>query len=234
MSTDHPLEQSWLLIFDNVERWELLAHYLPVDLSITHGSILVTTQVEGIAKMGTSSVFVQPFNIDEGAAMLLERIQEEFPGEEPDMKSAQEISTLVGGLPVALANVAGYINYAHCALAELLELFKQSQKQDIKVTAEGETVPDALQQGSLTYGETLAMMEYLTLRGLPGDCQDFLYVLAFIDCENVREDILQSVHGVPFLEFLESRDTTRLIVLPNLTLVSTDHNTDTTERNTSF
>ena len=137
-----------------------------------------------------------------------------FRGRDPDIKSAQEISILVGGLPVALANVAGYINYTHCALAELLDLFKQSQQQNIKVTAEGETVPDALQQGSLTYGETLAMMEYLTLRGLPGDCQDFLYILAFSNCENVREDILQSVQGVPFLEFLESRDITRLLVLP--------------------
>ena len=201
------------MIFDNVERWELLAHYLPVDLPATHGSVLVTTQVEDIAKLGTSSVFMQPFNTDEGAAMLLDRIQEVSTVKDPDIKSAQEISTLVGGLPVALANVAGYISYTQCTLAELLELFKESQQQNIKVTSEGETMPDALQQGSLTYGETLAMMEYLTLRGLPGDCQDFLYILAFIDCENVREDILHSVHGVPFLEFLDSRDIARLMLL---------------------
>lgn len=173
LSADNPSGQSWLLIFDNVERWELLAHYLPVDLSTTHGSVLVTTQVRDIAEIGTSSVLVQPFNVDEGAAMLLDRIQEESPGEDPDIKSAQEISILVGGLPVALANVAGYINYTQCTLAELLELFKHGEQQNIKETSEGETMPDALQQGSLTYGRTLAMMEYLTLRGLPGDCQAF-------------------------------------------------------------
>ena len=215
ISADDPSEQSWLLIFDNVERWELLAHYLPVNLPATRGSVLVTTQMEDMTKLGTSSVFVQPFTTDEGAAMLLDRIQEESSGKDPDIKSAKEISILVGGLPVALANVAGYINYTHCALAELLELFKESQQQNIKVTLEGETMPDALQQGSLTCGETLAVMEYLTSRELPGDCQDFLYILAYIDCENVREDILHSVQGVPFLEFLDTRQITRLILLPN-------------------
>ena len=191
-----------------------MAHYLPVHLPTTRGSVLVTTQVEDIAELGTSSVFVQPFNIDEGAAMLLDRIQEESPREGPDIQSALEMSILVGGLPVALANVAGYINYTQCSLAELLEVFKQSQHQNIKVVSEGETMPDALRQGSLTCGETVAMMEYLTSGGLPGDCEAFLYILAFMDCEKVREDTLQFVHGVPLLEFLESRDITRLMLSP--------------------
>ena len=202
------------MIFDNVERWELLDHYLPVDLMTTHGSVLITTQVEDNRLLGTSSICVQPFTIDEGAAMLLDRIKEESPGMVSDTKSAEEISILLGGLPIALANVAGCINYTQCALAELLELLKESHQQNIKLTSKGETMSDALQQGSITYEDTLAMMEYLTLRELPGDCQDFLSILAYIDCENVREDILHSVHGVPFLEFLESRQITRSTLLP--------------------
>lgn len=84
-SANDSSEQNWLLIFDNIERWELLAHYLPVDLPTTHGSVLVTTQVEDIANLGTSNVLMQPFDIDEGATMLLDRIQEGSPGEDRDI-----------------------------------------------------------------------------------------------------------------------------------------------------
>lgn len=39
-------------------------------------------------------------------------------------------------------------------------------------------------------------------------------MLAFIDCENVREDILHSVHGVPLLNFLDRRDPIRFNLSP--------------------
>ena len=204
-----PIEQSWLLIFDNVEQWDLLDHYLPVDLSKTHGSVLVTTQDEEIAKLGSSSVFLQPFNNDEAVAMLLDRIDGNISSDDSNQKSAQKISALVGGLPVALANVAGYINYTQCSLSELHEMFRESQNQHISVTSDGDTMPEALQQGSLTYQETMAIMEYLTLRELPTDCQDLLYILAFVNCEFVQENILRAVHQVPFLNFLDSRQTIR-------------------------
>lgn len=110
--------------------------------------------------------------------------------------------------------MAGYISHTQSTLAELLEVFKQGQQQNIKVTSEGETMPDTLRQGSLTCGETMAMIEYLTLRGLLGDCEAFLYILAFVDCENVWEEILQLVYGVPLLEFLDSKDITRAMLSP--------------------
>ena len=56
--------------------------------------------------------------------MLLQYLERPDPKKDPERDLAQQISGLVGGLPVAISHVAGYVAYSECSLSELLEIFK--------------------------------------------------------------------------------------------------------------
>lgn len=70
--------------------------------------------------------------------MLLQDLERPDPRKDPERDLAQQISGLVGGLPVAISHVAGYVAYSECSLSELLEIFKQRRRhtgeQRVKTT----------------------------------------------------------------------------------------------------
>lgn len=145
--------------------------------------------------------------------MLLQYLDRPNPQNDPERRLAREISGLVGGLPVAISHVAGYVAYSQCSLSELLEIFKQRRRHTGVATSEDDDLPASFRQASFSYDETLAMVWNVTLRELTGDARDLTYILAYLNCEAVPESMLCTVHPEGFLEFLDSREKIRCVYL---------------------
>ena len=132
-----------------------------------------------------------------------------MPDSDPDNEIAKEISGLVGGLPVAIVHVAGYANYTRIQLADLLEIFKQRRIHAGVAVTEDDDLPASFRRSAFSYDETLSIVWNIALRELSKDAQDLIHILAFPDCEAVKESILCAVHPEPSLEFLDSRERIR-------------------------
>ena len=57
---------------------------------------------------------------------------------DPEKNLAIEVSAFVGGLPVAIAQVAGFVSYSQVSLAELIETFRQWRKRTRVATNEAD------------------------------------------------------------------------------------------------
>ena len=152
---------------------------------------------------------LEAFGVEDGSAMLLQYLDRPDPKNDPEQGLAQEISGLVGGLPVAISHVAGYVAYSQCSLFELLEIFKQRRRHTGAAINEDDDLPASFRQASFSYDDTLAMVWNITLRELSADARDLTYILAYLNCEAVPEYMLCAVHPEHILEFLDSRESIR-------------------------
>ena len=121
-------EQVWLLIFDNVEDFEVVKTFLPEK---GNGSVLLTTRLQAF---GTHirKVPLNTLTLEEGITFFQERLGEgEDPGRkilsEPERQDAAELATLLGGLPLALEQAAAYIEEYRCSLAEYVTRYNQQR-----------------------------------------------------------------------------------------------------------
>lgn len=201
----------WLLIFDNVETWESINNYLPQDLLKTNGSVLITTQKADIIKNPyvRGDRRLRHLNESAGADMLLNYLKKDAENDR-ERHLAEEVSSFVGGLPVAIAHVAGYAAYSDCTLDELLETFRQWRRRAGVATDEADDLPASFRRAAFSYDETLAMVWNVTLRDLNRDAQDLIYILAYLNAEAVPESMIWSYHDDHHLnEFLNKDEKLR-------------------------
>jgi NB-ARC domain len=204
-------DRRWLLIFDNVESWEAISPYLPYPIGRTTGSVIITTQSHDLAGLpqGSRRLKLEPFDEDAGSEMLLGYLRKDRKTD-PEKDLAREISTFVGGLPVAIAHVAGYADYSHYSLDELLETFREWRRRTGVATDEADDLPMAFRKAAFSYDQTLSMVWNVTLRELSRDAQDVMYILAYLNCEAVPESMLWGrMHEEPSLHFLDPREKLR-------------------------
>ena len=225
---DQNVEKRWLLVFDNIEIWDYLEQYLPRRYSeSTVGNVLLTTQIRGIVDRSSASVDLTPFEDEQGAKMLLHYMERKEPYDEDELNQARDISNLLGGLPVvsstvdylkpvaydlllqAVCHVSGYVLQSECDLDELLEIFKERRRVMGVATLEQDDLPAAFRKATFSFEETLAIVWNITLRELPKDSQDLIYILAYLNSEAVPEALLHRVHQEPLLQFLDSRESRR-------------------------
>lgn len=117
-------EATWLIIFDNVNDPDILNDFWPVDGT---GSILVTSR-NPLAKTnvyyaGASGVDLEPFSDDE-AAQLLVQLTQKF--DDPrEVACASAVASRLGGYPLAMAQMAGYISRRHLSFEEFLQRYER-------------------------------------------------------------------------------------------------------------
>lgn len=109
-------EAKWLLIFDNADRPDILQDYYPIS---GNGSILVTSR-DPLSKTSPSiaqvTIDVEPFG-DEEAATFLQYLSHVKHEEDISFRIAQKL----GGLPLALCQMAAIIRYQYLSFSEFLE-----------------------------------------------------------------------------------------------------------------
>ncbi|KAF2116999.1 tetratricopeptide repeat domain-containing protein [Lophiotrema nucula] len=111
-------EACWLLIFDNADSPENLQDYWPLSQA---GSILVTSR-DPLSKTSPSiagkSIDLSPLTDEEGAHLLQRLSHNAKEGE-----ASLEIASKLGGLPLAISQMAAIIRYQYLSLADFIERY---------------------------------------------------------------------------------------------------------------
>jgi len=160
------------------------------------GSIIVTTQK---AHMSITRDFPKmplgPLPADIGSQLLF-KIYEKTPKDDLEESTAHEISTWVGGLPLAIVTLAGYMKCSSSSPAELFASLKRSSKSWVS-SGEGSI---------LNYDKTLATVFNIALGELSENARHLVDILAYLNPDHVSEELLTSPHSLPTLKFLNDED----------------------------
>jgi hypothetical protein len=173
---------SWLLVFDNADNPQLLDDFWPRTAT---GSVLITSrdpfhELSDPARSGTS--LLDPFDTSETADFILKITHRE--NEEEDRKFVRAVAKIIGGVPLAAAQIAGSIVRRDMTFAEFVQEYndprshKELFRQPVGVKRE------------LGYEHTILSVwgiEKLTVSG------DLLDVLSFLDPDGIPEHIFQDV-----------------------------------------
>ena len=181
------LQQSsnWLLILDNVVDLELVSAFLPLQY---RGYVLLTTRIQATGSVAPS-LPVLPLEIEEGARLLLRRVQllqADSPDEESQAvqyQQAQEIARLLDGLPLALDQAGAYIEEMGESLEAYLHLYRR-RRADL-LNYRGQAAANHPASVSTTFSLAFAQVEQLH-----PPAADLLRLCAFLHPAAIPEVLL--------------------------------------------
>jgi hypothetical protein len=165
-----------LLIFDNADDLEVLRLAWPGN---GLGSVLLTSRDFNAARSPASAGFhVQPFDDATGSDVLLHLV-----GLETNLPSNQEkarvITHALGGLPLAINQIGGFISQRKFPLQDFLPLY---ERNSAKI--------DARKTGLSDYEHTLSTVWEISLSKLTGDPCTLLNLLVFFEPDAIHEVVL--------------------------------------------
>ncbi len=108
------VHSKWLLVIDGVEDLKLMSQFLP---NVRRGSILFTTYLPTLDTLA-QTIEVEPLTMIEGAQFLLKRAniatsEQQLP--KTLLMRAKEVANKMGGVPLALDQVGGYMSITRCS-----------------------------------------------------------------------------------------------------------------------
>ncbi len=115
----------WLLILDNVENSSLIRDFTPL---ADRNHILITTQSQALDLM-VQFIELGQMTPGDGSLLLLRRAKIIAPASTSDsttasdLTKAEEVSQLMGGLPLALDQAGAYIEETACGLSDYIDLY---------------------------------------------------------------------------------------------------------------
>jgi len=171
------------MILDNVDSDDTLEHAWPGD---ANGSLLITARDNTIGFGKSITAYPVPsFDETAGVRALLHLTGLRNSSEREDT-AAREIVQSLGGLPLAINQIAGFIVQQRMSLAEFMPCY---ERNSVKVD-----------QYSLRRGEnehTLRTVWELALDCLPPSSSSLQNLLAFLDPDRTLESVL--LEGAPYL-----------------------------------
>ncbi|KAJ5720962.1 uncharacterized protein N7483_008896 [Penicillium malachiteum] len=116
----------WLLIFENADDPKLLGDYWPEG----RGSVQITSR-DPLAKRlfpsNSSGLDLESLNPVDGSALLLKLTESNGSSEENADQMAQQISTSLAGLPLAISQMAGIIRRQELSLSEFQSIYEEDK-----------------------------------------------------------------------------------------------------------
>jgi hypothetical protein len=169
-------ENSWLLIFDDVESTETVYPYLPRN---NRGSIIISTRQRSLEFPNATRpiyVDVKPFSETEGLE-LLQRSTSLTPAALAS-SSAGQLMRSVSFRPLDLSWVAGYLqsNKLRDIPDNFIERLSPNPKADVS-----------------SHGATVSAVFSVAVRSLSVDARRILALLSYLDPENTRESFIAAV-----------------------------------------
>lgn len=167
----------WLLVLDNADDAERIVGAWP---SGAVGSVLLTSR-DSAAWFGAAaeSCKVQPFDDVAGVSAFLGLIGREAYTDSERM-AAKKIMQTIGGLPLAINQISGFIVQQKLALDAFLPLY---ERNSVKIDARKVVYGD--------YEHTLSTVWELSLGQLSGPSRTLQAILAFLDPDKVHESVLR-------------------------------------------
>ncbi|RSM15769.1 hypothetical protein CDV31_004870 [Fusarium ambrosium] len=174
-------EPNWLLVFDNAEDTSILRDYWPVG---NVGCILVTTRDATTSHFLRSQSHVTHVYLDRldtaPASQLLLQLSYAHPNE-TNIKDASGIVDRLGGLPLAIEQVAAYVYVKRMTLREFLTLYDKTLRERRK-----RNTGSGSGSGSWSY-EIAASW---ALESLGDAASSLLRVYSFLDPDGIQDSIL--------------------------------------------
>lgn len=189
-------DKRWLMVLDNVDRWEDIDVYTPNKTSATQGSILITTRHESLTApsrpVNYFRIMLQELDVEEGRKLLIYGLPEELRPEEmslrdPEYKVAGEIAGLIG-LPLLIVYVSGYIKKFGCTLSEFWEYWNEWRPNARLASNTGN---DATESGGVLDTSGRDSVLYMALRDLSIDEMKLLKIMAFLDSNGIQREVLE-------------------------------------------
>ncbi|KAI4119278.1 MAG: hypothetical protein LQ345_000801 [Seirophora villosa] len=174
-----------------------LEMYLPTETE-ARGSVIVTTQRPRSQRITKDFYNIELLSFDEetGAQSLFKYLERE-PTDEAESNLARETSAIVGGLPLAIATIGGYIKESESSVEEFLQIMKRSSN------AWEDTQHTKLKHCERTLG-TVFNIALSELEKYPA-ARKLIDILAFLNPDSIPEGILVAPHDNEEVKFLSSK-----------------------------
>ncbi len=176
---EHP---GWLLIFDNVNYYDEIKSYLPLN----GGDIILTSRY----RSWPSSFNVLDFDVmSEGDAVLLLKSLIKFESKkniEPELK---EIARQLGYLPLAMAHAGAYIQQNHCSVDDYIKLYNASMQDCLS----SQTMPEG------THGLSVASTWNISIAAIAKEAKaqnqplyslELLLACAYLSPDKISKNLL--------------------------------------------
>jgi tetratricopeptide (TPR) repeat protein/DNA-binding XRE family transcriptional regulator len=179
-------EQVWLLIFDNVDDIALVKEFLPTK---GNGAVLLTTRLQAV---GTHirKIDLDTLTLEEGIQFFQARVG--IGGEpgskvlsETERQAAEQLYTLLGGLPLALEQAAAYMEERKCSLADYVPLYEKQRA--IFLTRRPNPVDPEDYPHSVA---TTWLVSFQQVEQANPDAVHLLHLLAFLHPDAIPEEAL--------------------------------------------
>jgi hypothetical protein len=177
-------ENKWLLVLDNLDE----AHILDiVPLLGSNGSVLITSRDPTIT-FGTTSTQIQlnSLDVDSGTEAILKLLRKES-APSTEKAAARELAGALGGLPLAITQISGFIVQQKLSLTSFLSLYQRSATRIHKRGAPGHQ-----------NDHILSTVWTVAIQSLPAESCRFQSLLALLDPDKIHEDVLLT--GIPHLQ----------------------------------
>ena len=172
------------MIYDNVDDASLLDGYLP---ALVSGSVLITSRdpaaQHDLAKNGCK---VSSFSDNDGREFLLSLLPGFDSTDQGEFENAMDLTSQLGGLPLGLKQMAGFLRESGCSISELSDMVRDVE-QDEKVFA------DVSGFAQLGYSNTLSTLWTISLSRLDKETLNLLTFLSFLDPDGISDHIVKSL-----------------------------------------
>jgi tetratricopeptide (TPR) repeat protein/transcriptional regulator with XRE-family HTH domain len=181
--------QHWLLILDNVEDFSLVESLLPPFLT---GHVLLTTRIQATGSLA-HQIKLPQMTLEESSLLLLRRSKYLQPSASPKtlppeiLTTANAISTLLDGIPLALDQAGAYIEETSCTLLDYLERYRKHRN----------ALLDRRGTNPLHHPASVVATISLCAEQLHAEAAELLSCCAFFHADNISEHILLT--GAPML-----------------------------------
>ena len=151
--------------------------------------MLITTQISHFTSFTDSFELrsIEPFDSDNGARCLFKCLQRDATNHAEEVV-ARKISESIGGSPLALATVGGYLGPSNQSLYAFLNHYRSTRFSRRAVKP---------------YDRTLATVFDVAISELDDDARDVLELLAFLNPDEIPEEMLHIRDPPPELRVLD-------------------------------
>ncbi|KAK1750427.1 hypothetical protein QBC47DRAFT_394042 [Echria macrotheca] len=177
-------EDSWLIVFDNVEQVtiETMDSVMPTEAKSPASAIIFTSQLEELKHRTSAAIPLKSLDSETGAHLLLKCLRRDISKiSAADQKILEEISDMLGGHPLALAHIGGYMSESH---HNNLAFFRDFVNERWHRYA---WVADTLVKQN---EKRLEIVWDLALDELPANAHKLIKIMAYLNPDGVPEDWL--------------------------------------------
>ncbi|KAH8742863.1 P-loop containing nucleoside triphosphate hydrolase protein [Diaporthe sp. PMI_573] len=176
----------WVVIFDNVSAWKDIESYWPQ--AKPGCATIVTSRNHAIGGTAISHRWrVEPLNFEDTAELMLSILGPGVPRSQENIAAAQEIGKELGGLPLAVTQIASYILENGAGLRNFLPLYRKRWK---KIHRSHVDLPDYQD-----YQDTLTNIWLLFLQNIEEETKILEEIVAFLQPDHIPMSFFTSEPG---------------------------------------